>query len=209
MDSAVVTGAFTLGGVAFGAALEWLRSAVAARQAAARDRDDLFAALTAACAKLLVAARTWRSLNTVSAKLRQAMYGVMESEVRRPFAVGDDAVAVVRQLMAAAAANGLRHLWPVGVAETIRSDLVPLMSEIAVLAIRMSMTGDTEIKDASVKVSEAVGALAGNLVVKEKDYDERPCLQRQRRSSFASSACPRQLPGMSPARVTVPAWTSS
>jgi hypothetical protein len=62
------------------------------------------------------------------------------------------------------------HLWPVGVAETIRSDLLPLMSETAVLAIRMSMAGDTETKDASVKVSEAVGALAGNLVVKEKEY---------------------------------------
>jgi hypothetical protein len=170
MDSAVVTGAFTLGGVAFGAALEWLRSAMAVRQAAVRDRDDLFAALSAACAKLLVAARTWRNLNTVSAKLRQAMYGVMESEARRPFAVGDDAVTVARQLMASAAVNGLKHLWPVGVAETIRSDLLPLMSEIAVLAIRLSMTGDTEIKDAAVKISDAVGALAGSLVAKEKEY---------------------------------------
>jgi hypothetical protein len=72
--------------------------------------------------------------------------------------------------MASAAVNGLKHLWPVGVAETIRSDLLPLMSEIAVLAIRLSMTGDTEIKDAAVKISDAVGALAGSLVAKEKEY---------------------------------------
>src|SRR5580658_8784017 len=99
MDTAVVTGAFTLGGVAVGAAVEWLRSAGAARKTAAKERDDLFAALSAACARLLIAARTWRSLNTTGAKLRQAAYGVMESEARRPFAIGDDAVAVARQLM--------------------------------------------------------------------------------------------------------------
>jgi hypothetical protein len=51
MDTAVVTGAFTLGGVVVGAAVEWLRSVGAARKAAAKERDDLFAALSAACAR--------------------------------------------------------------------------------------------------------------------------------------------------------------
>lgn len=170
MDTAVVTGAFTLGGVVVGAAVEWLRSVGAARKAAAKERDDLFAALSAACARLLVAARTWRSLNTTGAKLRQAAYGALESEARRPFTVGDDAIAAARQLMASAAVNGLRHLWPVNVAETMRSDLLPLMSEIAVLAIRMSMNGDQKLKDATARLGDATGALMGNMVVRERDY---------------------------------------
>lgn len=140
------------------------------RKVAAKEQDDLFAALSAACVRLLTAARTWRSLNTTGAKLRQAAYGVMESEARRPFAVGDDTIAVVRQLMASAAVNGLRHLWPVNVAETVRSDLLPLMSEIAVLAIRMSMTGDQGLKDAATRLGDATGALTRNMVARERDY---------------------------------------
>lgn len=193
MDTAVVTGAFTLGGVAVGAAVEWLRSAGAARRVAAKERDDLFAALSAACARLLIAARTWRSLNTAGAKLRQAAYGVMESEARRPFVVGDDATAVVRQLMASAAVNGLRHLWPVNVAETMRSDLLPLMSEIAVLAIRMSMTGDQGVKDAAARLGDATGALTGNMVARERDYakleaDVTAALGQLRRARDAAAA---------------------
>ncbi|SRR6266851_744504 len=148
MDTAVVAGAFALGGVALGAGLEWLRSVAVAHSAAAGERDETFAALTAASVRLLVEARTWRSLDKPASKTRQALYGVMESEARRPFAIGDDLVTVVRQLLASAVVHGLKHQMPVNVAASIRSELVPLLSEIAVLAIRLSMAGDAGLKDA-------------------------------------------------------------
>jgi len=72
--------------------------------------------------------------------------------------------------MASAAVKGLRHVWPVNVAETMRSDLLPLMSEIAVLAIRMSMAGDQGVKDAAARLGNATGALMGNMVARERDY---------------------------------------
>ena len=49
----------------------------------------------------------------------------MDSKARRPFAL-DDAIAMVRQLIASAAVNALRYLWLVNVAETIHSDLLLL-----------------------------------------------------------------------------------
>jgi hypothetical protein len=60
-----------------------------------------------------------------------------------------------RQLISSAVVNGLRHLYPVHVAETVRLDPLPLMSEIAVLAIRFSMTGDKALAEAAARVSDA------------------------------------------------------
>ena len=173
MNTAVVTGAFALGGVVLGAAVEWVRSAGTAHRAAARERDDLFVAMGEACSRLLVVARTWRNLNKPGAKLRQAAYGAMESEALRPFTVGDDAIAVVRQLGASAVVNGLRYLFPVNVAETVRTELLPLLSEIAVLAIRLSMIGDEGLKDAATRISESTGALVDGMVARERDYAQR------------------------------------
>jgi hypothetical protein len=173
MDTAVVTGAFTLGGVALGTALNWLNSAVEGRRTAARERDELVVAMGAACAQLLAEAHTWRVLDRPGSKLRQAAYGVLESEARRPFAVGDDVTAVARQLMASAAVNGLRYLFPVGVAERLRAVLLPLMSEIGVLAIRLSMTRDAELTAASVRITAAVGSLVENLAARERDHAKR------------------------------------
>ena len=48
MDSAVTTGAFTLGGVIIGGTLDWARASIAARRAKAGQRDELIAALGAA-----------------------------------------------------------------------------------------------------------------------------------------------------------------
>ena len=173
MNTAVVTGAFTLGGVALGAVVEWVRSAIAARGAAAQERDEVFTALGAACARLLVEARMWRALDKPGSKLRQALFGVMESEARRPFAVGDDLMAVARQLMASAAVNGLRHSFPVNVAERLRAELMPLLSEIAVLAIRLSLTGDAGLKDAAIRVTDATSALVEGMAARERDYVKR------------------------------------
>jgi hypothetical protein len=169
----VVAGAFALGGVTLGAVLEWLRSAGAARRAAARERDDLVVAMGGACSRLMAAGRTWRNLNKAGSKLRQAAYGALESEARRPFAVGDDAMAVVRQLGASAVVNGLRYLFPVNVAETVRTELLPLLSEIAVLAIRLSMTRDEGLKEAAARISDATGALVEHTVAREREYVKR------------------------------------
>jgi hypothetical protein len=189
----VLTGAFTLGGVTLGVVLDWLRSTGASRRAAARERDDLFTQLTAACARLMTAAHVWRNVNKPSAKMRQALYGMMESEAHRPFSAGDDAIAVARQLMSSAAVNGLRYLWPVNVAETIRSDLLPLMSETAVLAIRLSMAGDWGLKESAVRVSDAVGALTANMAARERDYakleaDLNAAIGQLRRARDAAAA---------------------
>ena len=179
MDTAVVAGAFALGGVVLGAGLNWIRSAAEARGAAAGKRDEAFAALTAAAVRLLVEARTWRSLDKSASKARQALYGVMESEARRPFAIGDDLVAVMRQLLASAAVHGLKHQMPVNVAASIRSELVPLLSEIAVLAVRLSMAGDAGLKDAASRITDATGMLVENLAVRERDYARREAEVRE------------------------------
>ena len=83
MDTAVATGAFTLAGVALGAALEWARSAIAARRSAAAERDELFATLGSAGTRLLMHALLIRDLNRPGSKFRQLLAGVMEGEAQR------------------------------------------------------------------------------------------------------------------------------
>jgi hypothetical protein len=173
MDTAVVAGAFALGGVVLGAALNWLRSAAEAHGAASGKRDETFAALGAACIRLMVEARTWRSLDKPASKARQALYGVLESEARHPFSVGDDLITVLRQLGASAMVHGLRHQMPVSVAQSLRSELMPLTSEITVLAIRLSMMGGESLKDAADRISDATGSLVENLAARERDYAKR------------------------------------
>jgi hypothetical protein len=60
VDDAIVAGAFALGGVALGGALEWLRSSVTSRQLNAQQRDYQFAALGTACTQLLLQIRMLR-----------------------------------------------------------------------------------------------------------------------------------------------------
>jgi len=201
MDTAVVTGAFTLGGVALGAGLDWLRSAGAARRAAGRERDELFAALGGACSRLLVEARTWRNLDKTGTKVRQAVYGMMESEAQRPFTAGSDGTAVARQLISSAAVNGLKHLFPVNVAARVRTDLLPLLSEITVLAIRLSMTGDEQIKDAAGRIGDATGALLQDIGAREHEYAKREAevqaalgQLRRARDGAAAGRWPRRRP---------------
>ena len=169
MDSAVVTGAFTLGGVALGAVLEWARSVLAARHTAA-ERDQLFAGLGSACTRLLVQARMIRNLDRPGTKLKQLTHGLMEGEARRPVVLSEGLAVAVRQMMASAAANGLSHLSPVSMADRINRDLLPIMSEIAVLAIRLSMTGDEGLKDATTRVTDAAGGLLSGIAEKEPGY---------------------------------------
>jgi hypothetical protein len=170
IDSAVATGAFTLGGVALGAVLEWARSALAARQAAADERDQLFAGLGTACTSLLMQARIIRTLDRPGMKLKQLTHGMMEGEARHPVVVSQGLAVAVRQMMASAAANGLSHLSPVSMVDRINRDLLPIMSEIAVLAIRLSMTGDEGLKGATTRVTDAAGGLLSGITEKEPGY---------------------------------------
>lgn len=134
MDGAVITGAFTLGGVAVGGVLEWLLAAGARRASAAAERDELFAALCSACTRLMIEANTWRTLDTRRAKLKQHWFGLVESEVHGPSALASSgsAAATFRGL-AGAAATGLRHLSPIALSEGIRSNLMPMLSDVLVL----------------------------------------------------------------------------
>jgi len=172
MNGELVTGAFTLGGVALGAALEWARSGLAARNAAAGQRDRQVTALADACIRLQIECRMWRTLDKTSVKFRQLMYGVLESEAQNPV-VGSDLATAGRQLMASAAVNGLRHMFPVNSADRARKEVLPLMSEVTVLAIRLSMTRDKGIKAASNSVGEAASGLLEHLADKDRDYSKQ------------------------------------
>ena len=57
MDSAVTTGAFALGGVALGGGLDWVRASLASKRAEVGRRDELIAALDAACISLMTEVR--------------------------------------------------------------------------------------------------------------------------------------------------------
>ena len=46
------------------------------------------------------------------------------------------------QALTGAAAKGLRHLSPVALAEGLRQNLLPLLSEVFVLTVRLSLIGD-------------------------------------------------------------------
>jgi hypothetical protein len=170
MDSAVATGAFTLGGVALGAVLEWGRSALADHRSAADERDQQFAALGTACTRLAVQARIIRTLDRPSTRLWQLTHGIMESEARHPLVLSEGLAVAVRQMVASAAASGLSYVSPVNAADRVNRDLLPLLSEISVLAIRLSMVGDQGLKDAASRLSDAAGGLLTGIADKEPAY---------------------------------------
>ena len=195
MDTAVVTGAFTLGGVVIGGALEWVRSSLGARRAAAGQRDELVVALDAACISLMNEAQMLRSLETRGSKLRQIGFGLLETgppSSPAPASVTEIAYTMV-QWLGAGAARGLRHTTPVAVIEDLRRTLWPLRSEIVVMAVRLSMAGDEGIKDATIRVTDAVAALLEHIDERERDYKKRgedlqSAIGQLRRSRDAAAA---------------------
>jgi hypothetical protein len=175
MDSAVTTGAFALGGVVVGGGLDWLRASIAGRRAAAGERDQLVAALDAACIGLMTEALTWRTLDTPGSKLKQLAFGMMEAglpEPRDPASVTDVAYTLVKWL-GTGASKRLQHQTPVALADNIRRTLMPLRTEIAVLAVRLSMTGDEGIKAATLRVGDAAGALLEHITEPDPQYGKR------------------------------------
>jgi hypothetical protein len=186
MDSQVVTGAFTLGGVVIGGALDWVRVSLAARRDAAGQRDELIAALDAACIALMAEVQTWREMDTLKLKFRQIAFGLLEAgppafpvpgelshkaTPKRTAAV-DIAYALVGWL-GKGAAKSLSHQAPAALADSLRTTIMPLRTEIAVLAVRLSMTGDENIKAATVRLSDAAGALLDHAGEPDPQYQER------------------------------------
>jgi hypothetical protein len=175
MDTAVVTGVFALGGVVVGGGLEWVRSSLAARRAAAGQRDELVVALDAAGISLMNEAQMLRSLETRGSRLRQMGFGLLETgppSSPSPASVTDIAYSMV-QWLGAGAAKGLRHTTPVAVAEDLRRTLWPLRSEIVVMGVRLSMAGDERIKDATIRVTAAAVALLEHIDERDRDYKKR------------------------------------
>jgi hypothetical protein len=173
MDSAVTTGAFALGGVVLGGSLDWVRASLASKRAEVGKRDELIAALDAACISLVSEARLWRTLDTSGSKFRQLAFGMLETglpELRASGAASlsasDFGYALVRWI-GTGVAKRLQHQTPVALVDTLRRSVMPLLSEVAILGVRLSMTGDEGIKGAAVRVTDAAGALLEHL-------DERP-----------------------------------
>jgi hypothetical protein len=149
MDTAVVTGAFTLGGVVIGGALEWARGSIADRRKAAAERDQLVAALDAASIRLMTEARLWRGLDTSASKLRQLSFGLLgelpdlpptSSSAALWASLADLTYTVIRG-RGAGVSRSLLHQTPVALTESMRATLLPLLSEISTMAVRLSMVG--------------------------------------------------------------------
>jgi hypothetical protein len=110
------------------------------------------------------------ALQLVSA--RQFLYGLMEGEARQPFSPepGEDWLPEARRALAAEVVNGLRYMSPVNAVDSVRANLLPVRSEIAVLAIRLSMSADKRVKAATERVSDAAGALVDHIGERDRKY---------------------------------------
>lgn len=181
MDTAVVTGAFTLGGVVIGGALEWARGSIADRRKAAAERDQLVAALDAACIRLMTEARLWRGLDTSMSKLRQLGFGLLgelpdlpptASSASLSASLPDVAYTVIRWL-GAGVSKSLLHQTPVALTESMRATLLPLLSEITTMAVRLSMVGDKAVKDATDRLGSAAGAVLENVTEPPAQFAQR------------------------------------
>jgi hypothetical protein len=173
VDTAIVAGAFALGGVVLGGAMNWAAGRGVARREVAGQRDEAMAALADVCVRLQAEARTWRDLHTPKSKLQQLLFGVMESEARRPVALAPNAAAALTQLAVGSVAYGMRNAHPVAQAEGLCRQVMPLLSEVTVLSMRLSMSGDEGIKAACVRVSTAAVALIENITERPHDYARR------------------------------------
>lgn len=178
MDSAVITGAFALGGVVVGGGLDWARASLAARQAAAAERDRLVAALDTACIGLMTEAVTWRALDAPGSKLRQLVFGLLGELPELPASASPAALSATRsdagyalmRWVGKATAGSLGHQTPVALTQSMRATLMPLRAEITTMAVRLSMLGDERIKDATLRISVAAGALLEHITEAEAHY---------------------------------------
>jgi hypothetical protein len=201
MDTAVVTGAFTLGGVVVGGALDWARSSIAARRATSAERDQLVTALDVACLNLITETRLWRTLDRPMSKLLQLSYGLLgelpdllpsASSAAVSASLSEIGYSLIRWA-GAAAAKSLPHQAPVAQAQSLRVTLLPLQSEITAMTVRLSMIGDEEVKTATLRVSEATGALVDHITEPAaqhglREEEVRAALGQLRRARDAAHA---------------------
>jgi hypothetical protein len=199
MDSAVTTGAFALGGVALGGALDWVRASLVSKRAEVGQRDELIAALDAACLSLLTEVRSWRTLDTSRSKLRQLTFGMLETGLpelpasRSASLSASDFGYLLVRWVGMGAAKRLQHQTPVALVDTLRRAVMPLLSEVAVLGVRLSMSGDEAIKTATVRVTDAAGALLehideGPAAYVKREEELRAAIGQLRRARDAAAA---------------------
>ena len=206
MDSAVITGAFALGGVVVGGGLDWVRASLAARRAAAAERDRLVAALDTACIGLMTEAVTWRALDAPGSKLRQLVFGLLgelpaSASPAALNATRSDAGYALVRWVGKATAGSLGHQTPVALTQSMRATLMPLRAEITTMAVRLSMLGDERIKDATLRISAAAGALLEHITEAEAHYTKHGeemqaalgQLRRARDAAEAHSWRPRSM----------------
>ena len=93
----------------------------------------------------------------------------------------------------AAAAKSLPHQAPVAQAQGLRGTLLPLQSEITAMTVRLSMIGNEEIKTATLRISDATGALVDHITEpaaqhQEREEEVRAALGQLRRTRDAADA---------------------
>ena len=101
-----------------------------------------------------------------------------------------DFVYTLVRWLSRGAAKGIRHQTLVALTDKLRSTVMPIRSEIAVLAIRLSMTGDKNIQAATIRLSDAAGALLEDAAEPDPQYHER---QEELRQNWATPPCSRRL----------------
>jgi hypothetical protein len=72
-----------------------------------------------------------------------------------------------------AATADLRHQTPVALADNLRSTVWLLRSEISVMVVRLSMTGDENVKAATVRLGDSAGALLEHITEPDPQYQKR------------------------------------
>lgn len=159
----------TLGGVAVGGVISGVLAHIMRRHHQSDQRDAQFTALAQASVRLVTEARLQRSLNSTNNKLRQALYGAIESDALDDIGTTDLATFLPR-IGAGAIVNGLRYLWPVEQAGGIRTNLLPMLTDVIGAAANLSMNGDKYIQSACENVGNIGNQLLTLPAAEEPDY---------------------------------------
>jgi hypothetical protein len=159
----------TLGGVAVGGVISGVLAHISRRHHQSDQRDAQFTALAQACIRLVTEARLQRSLNSTSNKLRQAIYGAIESDALDDIGTTDLATFLPR-IGAGAIVHGLRYLWPVEQAGQIRTDLLPMLTDVIGGAANLSMYGDRYMQSACENLGNIGNQLLMLPTAEEPDY---------------------------------------
>jgi hypothetical protein len=159
----------TLGGVAVGGVISGALAHIARRHHQSDQRDAQFTALAQASIRLLTEARLQRSLNSTTNKLRQGLYGTIESDALDVIGT-TDLITALRRMGAGALVHGLKYLWPVEQAGEIRTNLLPILTDVVGDAANLSMDGDRYIQSACENIGSIGNKLLTLPAAEEPDY---------------------------------------